>query len=1041
MKPFFQISFNAGSVGTLAILICIALVTQSFGDEQGDSEKSETDSVEQKAEPRPVKPEDYGQWENLRGWNTQLSSDGRWLAYEIQRVNEENELRLRMLATDSKEIFKYGSRAVFSQDSQWLAYSIGISPDKREQLQKEKKPLRNKLGLHNLVSGKITEFEDVQAFEFSDDGKFLVMRIYPASEDKEKDDSEKGNDIVVRNLSAEVDTAFGNVRAFQWNDEISLLAMIIHTKNKTGNGIQLFRPAASSLQTLESSETTYRHLSWRKDEDDLVVLRKASDNDSSEDEKKEDKAGNDKEEDADAHYEIITWRGLHTEEPRKKSFDPVAHDQFPGATHRLVDFAKVKWAEEQKVVFFGIKEWENKPKHLELTVDEDENAVDDQSESSEPENTGDAETQSQKDADKQPAKHDETLESDSDQNKEDQDANTPDNDSNKDKKKAESLKDSLKESAEVEVWHAKDIEIIPRQKKTQERDRNKSYLAAWYVKDDRFVQLGNELVEDIELLEKERHALGIDNTPYETEKRFGPTLSDVYLVDIETGERKKILEKNKFRFKSSPDGNLFPYIRNGHFWTYDIKADEHRNLTESVDAHFIDQETVTLTDEMWPYGFAAWTDDSRHLIIYDRFDIWMIAANGSDTKRLTTGAKNNIQHRRIVFDPEEDEFVDPDKPMYVSLYGDRTKKYGIGRLISDESLERLIWADKNIASLKKAEDVDVYAYVEQAADDSPDIFVGGADLDDVRQVTETNPFQKDFLWGHSELVDYENEHGEELQGALFYPADYQEGQQYPMIVYIYELRSQSLHTYYTPSERRAYNTAVFTSNGYFVFQPDIVYREQNPGLSAKECIIPAVNRVLESGMIDPDRVGLVGHSWGGYQTAFMATQTDLFAALVAGAPLINMMSMSMSIYWNSGQTDAWIFHESQGRMDRPFWQDVDTYIQNSPIFNIDRLTKPLLIAFGDNDGAVDFNQGVEMYNAARLVQKPVVMLVYPGENHGLRKKPNQVDYHYRILAWFGHYLKGDPAPEWITDGQSYLDRQKEIKDFEKRRKEKKKDKK
>ena len=125
------------------------------------------------------------------------------------------------------------------------------------------------------------------------------------------------------------------------------------------------------------------------------------------------------------------------------------------------------------------------------------------------------------------------------------------------------------------------------------------------------------------------------------------------------------------------------------------------------------------------------------------------------------------------------------------------------------------------------------------------------------------------------------------------------------------------------------------------------------------------------------------------------------------APLTNMMSMSVSIYWNTGQTNAWIFHESQGRMDRPFWQDVDTYIKNSPVFQIDKLKTPLLVTFGDEDGAVDWNQGVELYNAARLAGKPVVMLVYPGENHGLAKKPNQVDYHYRILEWFGHYLKGE----------------------------------
>jgi dipeptidyl aminopeptidase/acylaminoacyl peptidase len=159
---------------------------------------------------------------------------------------------------------------------------------------------------------------------------------------------------------------------------------------------------------------------------------------------------------------------------------------------------------------------------------------------------------------------------------------------------------------------------------------------------------------------------------------------------------------------------------------------------------------------------------------------------------------------------------------------------------------------------------------------------------------------------------------------------------------------------------------------------------------------------------------------------------------VAGAPLTNMMSMSTNIYWNSGGTNARIFHESQGRMDKPFWQDVETYIANSPIFGMDTLETPLLIAFGDKDGAVDWHQGIEMYNAARLAKKQLVMLVYDGENHSLAKKPNQVDYHWRVREWFGHYVKGEPAPKWMTEGTSFLDREKALKDKKRREKRAKK---
>ncbi|MDG1050228.1 MAG: prolyl oligopeptidase family serine peptidase, partial [Planctomycetota bacterium] len=406
--------------------------------------------------------------------------------------------------------------------------------------------------------------------------------------------------------------------------------------------------------------------------------------------------------------------------------------------------------------------------------------------------------------------------------------------------------------------------------------------------------------------------------------------------------------------------------------------------------------------------------------------------DGSAHERLTQGAEDSIRHRRVIVAPDPDaeqRDILPPGGFYVSLYGDRTKESGYGFLKPGRALDRRVWEPARISGLGRAEDADVFAFTAERFDDSPDLFVGGPSLEDAKQVSATNAFAEDYLWGRSELVDFESSNGVPLQGALYYPADYDETRTYPMVVYIYELRSQSLHQYMAPSERNPYSTSVFTQNGYFVFQPDIVYRAQNPGLSAVDCVVPAVRKVLESGKVDPERVGLVGHSWGAYQTAFIVTQTDLFAAGVAGAPLTNMMSMSMSIYWNSGQTDAYIFHESQGRMDRPFWNDVDTYIANSPIFSIEDLNTPLLVAFGDDDGAVDWQQGVEMYNAARLAQRPFVMLVYPGENHGLRKKANQVDYHHRVREWFDTHLNGSEAPRWISDGVPWLDQKKALEEI------------
>jgi dipeptidyl aminopeptidase/acylaminoacyl peptidase len=333
-----------------------------------------------------------------------------------------------------------------------------------------------------------------------------------------------------------------------------------------------------------------------------------------------------------------------------------------------------------------------------------------------------------------------------------------------------------------------------------------------------------------------------------------------------------------------------------------------------------------------------------------------------------------------------------------------------------------------VSALAKARNAEVYAYTAQAYDDSPDIFVGGPELKDAKQATATNPFQADFAWGRSELVDYKLDKGQPMQGALYYPAGYEAGRQYPMIVYMYEKLSQNVHRYVAPSDRDYYNTSVFTSHGYFVFQPDIIFFPRQPGVSVVQCVVPGVKKVLQTGMIDPKRVGCIGHSWGGFDAAFLATNTQgMFAAAVAGAPLTDLVSMYGEHHWGPGIAETDHIETGQERMEVPLWEALPDYITNSAIFTVQNMTVPLLLEEGDADGVVFWHQSVELYNIARRAGKNVVFLVYNGEDHGLRQKKNQTDYQRRILAWFAHYLKVAPAEKWITEGQSFLDRDAEVK--------------
>jgi dipeptidyl aminopeptidase/acylaminoacyl peptidase len=882
-------------------------------------------------------PADYAQWESLGA--TELSPDGRWIAYVVNRVDENEELRYRAIAQDSTHVVKHATRPTFSADGRWLAYTVGVPPQERERLQKANQPVPSKIGIVDLRSGEATVINNVTSFDISGDGRFITMRSpTPRGERKSK-----GIDIVIRELATGVAVNFGNVAASRWQDDSALLAMVIDAENRAGNGVRVYDARTGVIRTLESDTAEYTGLVWRKDADDLAVLRVRTDTLYEE-----------------SSHTVIAWRGLAGSRPVRAAFDPADRSGFP-AGHRIAETRELRWSENGATVYFGIREWTLKPQKPQ-PVDGEE--------------------------------------------------------------KREPARAPAADPAGVEVWHSADVDIIPEQKVRASRDRNSTHLVAWHLGSNRFVRLADADIEDVTLSDG-RFAVGLDGKPYDQERMFGPVYRDIYAIDTHTGERTRAVERVQFQYGVSPTGRYLLYVRDGNYWTYDISTGRHANITADITTSFLNLDNDHTIVEKPPFGTGGWTKDDRTVLLYDKYDIWEVRPDGSRPTNLTSGAAERIRYRRAWLSPD-DRIVDMSRPVFVTMYGDTTKKSGYARLRPGAAPERLVYLDRNVTRLGKAKDADVYMYRVEGFADSPDWFVGGARLADARQVTRTNPFQDNFAWGRSELVDFRNAHGQDLQAALLYPADYEPGRQYPMIVYFYEITSNTVHSYSVPSDRSAYNPAVFTQNGYFVLRPDIVYRDREPGVSAVEALVPAVEKVLASGMVDRDRVGIVGHSWGAYQTAFAVTQTNLFRAAVAGAPLTNMISMYLSIYWNTGGTDARIFEISQGRMEVPFWHGVEAYIRNSPVFHIENMDTPLLVAFGDKDGAVEFNQGVELYNAARRAGKDMVLLVYEGENHSLARKPNQLDYHRRINEWFAHYLKGEPAPDWITSGVSHLARQREL---------------
>lgn len=673
----------------------------------------------------------------------------------------------------------------------------------------------------------------------------------------------------------------------------------------------------------------------------------------------------------DTHL-VYAFRDL-AGDSEKMIFDQRSATAFPDS-FRVVDYRAPYWSEDGKRLFFGIKKWEKKEEAS---------------------------------ADSTREKHEEAK------------ADSAKTDSTDTKNLDEDL-----DPTNVEVWHWKDAQIQPRQELLASIKQESNFMSAWHLDGNKFVQLSDEKLEDVILTGDQRHAMGFDAKPYEP--AFEEDWEDVYIVDVETGVRKKILSRQE-TVRSSPEGNYLIYYRDQNWWTYDIKDEKHINLTENVDTRFEDFKSVTGRENFPAFGRGQWQENDEWVLLNDQYDVYRATPDGSEIKKLTNGADDKIRYRQQRVDTEE-PYVEEGQPVYFSMYGDTTKSRGFARF-SDNKLEELIYKPAMLNRLSKAKSAKKFAYQSQTATDSPDFFIVENNFSNPLALTNTNPQQDEYYWAGDELITFTNERGEQLQGRLIYPAEYEPGKKYPMITYIYERRSQTMHSYSMPTRESPYNFRRFSSEDYFVFQPDITYKLRDPGVSAVESVVPAVKKVLKTGMVDEEKLGLTGHSWGAYQTSFIITQTDLFNSAVAGAPLTNMISMYNSIYWNTGTPDATIFEISQGRFPDPYWKDWDNFIENSPLFQIQNTTTPLLVEFGTDDGAVDFNQGVELYNTMRRMEKPFVMLVYEGENHGLGRKENQIDYATRAFEWHEHFLLGKEPADWITEGLPYIERP-EIKEKE-----------
>lgn len=909
----------------------------------------------------------------------QLFSISVCLIFTITQSLAQDEGKKTVAVSDYEQWENLGFSSTFSDDGNWFLYSIRRNNKK------------NEIRLHSLRDNSLKVLPEGGRPQFTDDSKWLGYFISPTAEAREKSKKPLRSEFRLMNLVNGDSLTIKDVTAFSFTDNSQYLAMKrFASKDKESKGSDLVIRNLKTAQ--EYNFGNVAEYSWM-DESSLIAMVIDADG----------KAGNGVQlfnpetgllkvlDGKEAIYSGLRWR---EDSDDLAVFRSAENELYEGesqhvlvwknlstkkSTRAVLDQATVQgFPEHYKVINSRSLIWSDNGEHLFLAIKSWEQ--------------------------KQEKSKDEEGE------------------------EKESFQDLTDEAPALQIWHSKDVKVIPEQELSASRRRDNQFLSVWHITQNKFVQLEDELIENIRLQTNVNTLIGLDATPYEKDGMFGRPSSDVYTVDIMTGVKTKALTKTSTTSSVGPNERYFAYIKDGDYYLYDIKQKSHKRLTQG-DASFLNYDDDHPTPEKRPYGIIAWEKGGESFFVNSKYDIWQLSIDGENHLRITDGKAEQIVHRYTYLG--FDDYIDEKEEMYLSIFGKWSKMDGYAKVVPGKQVTKLVWENAATNRLNKAENVGKFAYSIESFSDSPDFFIT-SDFKDSRQVSNTNPFQKDFAWGKSEIVEYTNANGKKLQGALFYPANYDPSKKYPMITYIYELLSDRIHSYSAPSQTNYYSHTVFTQAGYFVLRPDIVFDAGDPGISSVRTMEAAVKVVVDKGLVDEKKVGLVGHSWGGYQAGYAVTQTDIFAASVAGAGLTNLTSMAGMIAWAfGGAPENAHFEVSQERMIVPIYEDVDSYIRNSSVFNVEKLNTPLLFEVGDNDKNVDWRQGIEYYNAARRARKQFVLLVYANEGHGLRAEKNSSDYQMRILKWFGHYLKGDPAPSWIEQGIPYEDQMKSLKEWKK----------
>jgi len=574
----------------------------------------------------------------------------------------------------------------------------------------------------------------------------------------------------------------------------------------------------------------------------------------------------------------------------------------------------------------------------------------------------------------------------------------------------------------LDVWHYNDDYLQPYQLRNLQQEERKSYLSMYDLQTKSFIQLGDLDLPQV-LISNEGDGsffLGMSDVGKRVSMQWeGGTKKDIYTVNPTTGVRTLITKDLNGMAQISPEGKyIFWYdMSKKNYFTYN--GNQIVNATKSIQTKLYDEDYDMPSDPS-PYGLMRWEKNDAAFYVYDRFDIWRVDPFGKVLPKMVTGGwgrKTNTSFRYISLDPEE-RAIESAQHIVLRAFNEKNKYAGYAflQLGVDKQPKILQMGAYALGNPIKADNANAYVFTKESFDQSPNLHFSKT-LVDATKLSNINPQQQEYNWMTAELFTWKAYNGKLATGIVYKPENFDPKKKYPMIAYFYDTLSDGLYNYLPPSPTPSrLNIPFFVSRGYIVLAPDIYYEKGYPGKGGFDYVVSGARALARKGWVDSTKMGIQGQSWGGYQVAHIITRTNLFAAAWAGAPVANMTSAYGGIRWESGMNRQFQYEKSQSRIGASLWEKTSLYIENSPLFYLKKVTTPLVIMANDNDGAVPWYQGIEMFTAMRRLDKKVWMLNYNGEAHNLVERKNRKDIQIREQQFFDWLLKGEKPAIWLKYG-------------------------